>query len=593
MLKRPSLLALFGLCALIFMMRSTGSTKSALTWDVFGYYLYLPAYFIHDDIALQDHGWLDQVMATYEPSSTFYQLVDAEDGARVIKYSSGMAIAYAPFFFTANAIAAPMGYAADGFSEPYRWLVTFGALLYILIGLVVFRRVLLHFFTEGLTAVLLIAIVLGTNYLQLAAFDGTLLTHPFLFTLYAALVLLTIRWHETPRFGTALLIGALIGYITLVRPSEVVCVLIPLLWATQAGFSAKWKAVVQHPLHIIGALVALLIFISPQLFYWHSVTGKWIFYSYVNAGEGLDLASPHVKEFLFSFRKGWFVYTPLMAIASVGLIGLWRSGRNVFWAVVIFLIADVYLISSWTNWWYAGGSFSARAIVPAYVLLAIPLGFLLREFALISWTRTTAMIGVSACVFLNLFQTWQWNNRILSKERMTAGYYVAIFGRTTIPEGADRLLSVDRSSSTDEVLLDTAGYAKRTLFLDNYNDRPDGELLLTQENAFASGPDERFDALTKKDHVWIRATARLWVGDSIVVPPLIVIAFHHEGEAYKYRTETWVIPPEARNEWITKTMDYLSPEVRNVADNMKVYIWNQAGNEQRIDGLRVDVYEPE
>ena len=40
-------------------------------------------------------------------------------------------------------------------------------------------------------------------------------------------------------------------------------------------------------------------------------------------------------------------------------------------------------------------------------------------------------------------------------------------------------------------------------------------------------------------------------------------------------------------------MDYLSPEVRNVADNVKVYIWNQAGNEQRIDDLRVDVYEPE
>ena len=176
---------------------------------------------------------------------------------------------------------------------------------------------------------------------------------------------------------------------------------------------------------------------------------------------------------------------------------------------------------------------------------------------------------------------------------MTAGYYAAIFGRTTIPEGAERLLSVDRSSSTAEFFADSTGYVGRTLFLDNYDDRPNGELILSQDNAFASGPDERYDALTKEDHVWIRATARLWVGDSIVVPPLMVISFHHEGDAYKYRTEPWVIPPDARNEWVTKTMDYLSPEVRNVADNVKVYIWNQAGNEQRIDDLRVDVYEPE
>jgi hypothetical protein len=591
MLERPSLLVLFGLCALMLILRSTGSTKSALTWDVFGYYLYLPAYFIHDDIALQDHAWLDQVMATYEPSSTLYQLVDAKDGARVIKYSSGMAIAYAPFFFAAHAIASPLGYAADGFSEPYRWLVTFGALIYILIGLTLFRRVLMHFFTEGWSAVLLTVIVLGTNYFQLAAFDGTLLTHPFLFTLCAALILLTIKWHERPEFGSAFLIGAVVGFMTLVRPSEVVYVLIPVLWATHAGFLAKWRSVAQVPHHILIALVGLLIFIAPQLFYWHAVTGNWVFYSYVNPGEGLDLGSPHVKEFLFSFRKGWFVYTPLMFLAVTGLISLWHNGRHLFWAVLFFLIADVYLISSWTNWWYAGGSFSARAIVPAYVLLAIPLGFLLRDLATISWARTLAMIGVSACVVLNLFQTWQWNNRILSKERMTAGYYAAIFARTTIPDGAEQLLSVDRSSITQEVFSDTSGYVGRTLFLDNYDDRPNGVRLLDRDDAFASGPDEPFSALTKEDHVWIRATARLWVGDSVVVPPLMVISFHHKGDAYKYRTEPWVIPPDARNEWITKVMDYLSPEVRDVADNVKMYIWNQAGNEQRVDDLRVDVYE--
>ena len=48
--------------------------------------------------------------------------------------------------------------------------------------------------------ILLVLIVLGTNYLHLAALGGTFLTHPFLFTLYAGVLLSTIRWRERPEW---------------------------------------------------------------------------------------------------------------------------------------------------------------------------------------------------------------------------------------------------------------------------------------------------------------------------------------------------------------------------------------------------------
>ena len=591
--SRWSLITVWSLYALLLVLRTTDTVKSALTWDVFGYYLYLPATFIHDDPGLKDHAWLDEVMATYDPSSTLYQLVDGADGSRVVKYSSGMAVVYAPSFFIAHLLAGPLGYPADGFSPPYQYAVVYGTLALIMVGLFLFRRVLLHFFDDRLSALLIAAVVLGTNYLHLAALDGTLLTHPILFTLYAGLVLATIRWHARPSFAMALCMGGAAGLITLVRPSEGVALLIPLLWLPQGGFAAKWKLLRANASHIALAALAFAIAVLPQPLYWHAVTGQWLFYSYVNPGEGFDFTTPHTWNYLFSFRKGWFVYTPLMALAIAGMAVLWKKAWHVFWAIGIFLIIDVYIVSSWTNWWYAGGSFSARSMVPTYVLLAIPLGYLLRASRGSTALRWGLSVAIAGLVLLNLFQTWQWRQGIIGKERMTAKYYAAIFGRTSIPEGASRLMLVDRPIAAEEHLTDTTGYRRRTLYTNTFDDRPDSVYTLGADDPYTPGPDVRFAELTDKDHVWLRTTARLWVGDSILPPPVIVTTFHHDGQTYKYSAAMWSIPEGTRNAWIEVSVDYITPEVRSTADNVKTYIWEQHGNAHRVDDLRVEVFEPE
>lgn len=586
MAQRRSLVTLVLLCALLLALRATQTAKHALTWDVFGYYLYLPATFIHDDVALRDHAWLDEVMVKYDPSSTLYQLVDGPDGTRVIKYSSGMALAYAPWFFVAHVLAEPLGYVPDGFSAPYQYLITYGMLVWVLAGLFLFRKVLLHFFSDGWTAVLLALTVLGTNYLHLASLDGTLLTHPFLFTLYAGLVLATLRWHERPTWMSAAAIGACAGWITLVRPSEGVCVLLPLLWMNSDDFAAKWRMVATQWRQVGLLLAAFLLFTSPQLLYWKSVTGQWLFYSYINPGEGFDFASPHLVDYLFSFRKGWFVYTPLMLLAVVGLHALRQRARHVFWPIVVFLVLDVYVVASWTNWWYAGGSFSARSMVPTYVLLALPLGYLLQN----EW-RKFLLPAAGAFLLLNLFQTWQWNQGILPKERMTGAYYVAVFGRTNVPDGAAALMLVDRPLAEVEELSDESRYAPHTLFAGSFDDRPDSCYTLTAEDPYTPGPDVTFAELTGKDHAWLRVSARLFVTDSTQAPPVIVCTFHHQGQTYKYKTATWDLTSAPKNNWNICTFDYITPEVRSLEDNLKVYIWNQHGGVHWVDDLRVEVFE--
>ena len=585
---RPSLTMAWLLCALLLVLRATEAPKYALGWDVFGYYLYLPATFIHDDIRLQDKAWLDSLMEEYSPSSTLYQLVDVDGGGRMIKYSMGMAVVFAPFFLLAHVLAEPLGFPADGLSAPYHYLITFGCMLYILAGIFIFRRLLLHFFNEKWTAIVLALIVLGTNYLHLAVWDGTLLTHSVLFTLYALLLLATIEWHHKPDLRSAMMIGLSGGMIALIRPPEAIVMLVPLLWAAHS--SRKWRDLIEHPFHSVIVVIAFCMVLLPQGLYWKMMTGDWITNSYANnAGEGFDLWSPHLGNYLFSFRKGWFVYTPLMLLAIFGLPWLWRRQRALFWPLVIYLPLQLWIVSSWTTWWYAGGSFSARSMVPAYVLLAVPLGGLLQQACQHRPSRVLFSTLSIVFILLNLFQTWQWRARIMSKDRMTRDYYFATFGRTSVPAGAEELLLVDRSIAEEGGSFDPDRYqVGRTIF---ESDRS-VEVILSAESPFLPGPELSYRDITKKDHAWIRATAMLWVDSSTTAPPLIVMAFHHEGKNYGYRTTTWELAPGAQG-WIPLTMDHLTPEVRTTEDIFKAYIWNMHGGTHRIKEFRVQVFEPE
>lgn len=590
--RSRSLLTVWALCAILFALRWVQPSTRTLTWDVFGYYLYIPALVIHNDAGLRDRAWLDEVMATYDPSSTLYQLVDGPDGSKVIKYSSGMAVAYAPWFLVAHLLAKPLGFPADGFSPPYQIAITYGLLAWLLVGLFLFRRVLLHYFSDGWAAVLLVLVMLGTNFLHLAALDGTLLTHPFLFTLYAGLLLATIRWHEKPSWQAAIAIGATAGWITLVRPNEGVCVLLPLLWANSDGLAAKWRLVRAHVLHVVLAAIAFVLMASPQLLYWKSVTGQWLFYSYINPGEGFDFASPYTWDYLFSWRKGWFVYTPLALLMVGGLLVLWQRARNLFWPIAALFAINLYITSSWTCWWYAGGSFSARSMMPMYALLALPLGFLLKELTSSRWQKPAfALLGV--VVALNLFQTWQWSANILSKDRMTGAYYAAVFGRTSPPANAEELLLVQRSITGEEQLVDESRYTRHIAYRNTFDDQPDSVFILADEVPFSPGPDIAYRELTGKDHAWLRVSARLWVTDSTSTAPLIVCAFHHEGLSYKYVTRTWDLSTANPNAWNGMRFDYLTPEVRSVQDNVKVYLWNRDGGAHRVDDLQVELFDPQ
>jgi hypothetical protein len=379
--------------------------NEALTFDPLGYYSYLPATFIYHD--LKTCAWQDSIQKKYGVwVGEFLKIPPMHPENRIIKYSSGLALMEMPFFFAAHFLAKPLGFEADGFSKPYQIAISFGGIFMAILGLFYSRKALLRYFSEKTTALALFLIGLGTNFYHYARYDYAH-THVWLFAILAMLVWATIRFYEKPTFFLAAAIGATVGIATLTRPTELVCLMIPLFWGMDFSkkalqnrlffFKNNWKRIV------VAALVAAAILFL-QGIYWKILSGDWFYYSYEN--ERFRFAHPHWKDCLISYRKGWLVYTPMMIFALAGVYFLGKNRSILVIAVFLHTLFNMWCVFSWDCWWY-GGSFGQRAMVESYAILIFPLAAFL-QFALnFEWKRLIFWPIAVFLVLLNFFQSWQ------------------------------------------------------------------------------------------------------------------------------------------------------------------------------------------
>ena len=61
------------------------------------------------------------------------------------------------------------------------------------------------------------------------------------------------------------------------------------------------------------ALMVVLVWV-PQMIYWNEMTGHWLYFSY-GSDERFFFGDPAIIKGLFSYRKGLFIYTPLLLFA--------------------------------------------------------------------------------------------------------------------------------------------------------------------------------------------------------------------------------------------------------------------------------------
>ncbi|NQX91128.1 MAG: hypothetical protein HRT74_03150 [Flavobacteriales bacterium] len=375
-------------------------------------------------------------------------------------------------------------------------------------------------------------------------------------------------------------ISLLIGLGTLIRPTAIVAVLIPLLWGVGTKnslayqlFKHSWKGILR------GFLPAFLI-ISLQLIYWKVVTNKWLFYSYNNAGEGLDLLSPYIFNVLFSYRKGWLLYTPLMIFAICGLAPFLRSKKPYKWSVFTVLIIQFYLAASWTNWWYAE-SFSQRSLIELYALWLIPLGMMLQIIWKSRLLRPVVSLLLIGIVCLNLFQSWQTASFILHPSRTTKGYYWEVFGQTKIPEGAQRHLLFDRAVPRNTCAPEEYSLKKKLHHefpAISVNDSSDLQM-------FHSLLDLNVEDISPEHPSWLMMEVNQPEEPKDL--PDVSISMIHNGNTYGYFQGQidWVYDKKEMV-WRGK-LCYLIPEIQRPGDHLRFQLYNPNPTFFTLDKLRL------
>lgn len=610
--SQPSVQTFFLLCCFLTICRfllplfNLVDVQPAFSGDDFGYYLYLPAYFIHHDTGLHDFSWVRNAISIYHLPADIGQWAMLPTGDYILKFPIGMAVLYTPFFFLGWLYANISGYTIDGFSYPFQVSMIIGNLVFTFTGLWFLRKILLKYFSEWIAAITMILVVLGTNYFQLTTFEGAMPDNA-LFSIFTIIVWLVIRWHENPEWKYSVGASIITGLSILVKPSSAAILLLPVFWGIfdKASTGKKWDLIKRNGLQVIIFFICIILIYFFQMIYLKLHSGNFDYYTYSQTDK-LQLVGPYLPQVLLSFKKGWLIYTPIMILPLIGFYFLAENRKEIFFSTFLFFIIYLLITSSWTIWW-DGDSFGQRSLIASYAILSLPLGFLISAFGKkIAWQKFSISIVIWFLIILNLFQTWQYQDRIIHPSNMTAGYYVRIFGRLTKPPGVSYLL--EGNEDNDLELLKQEHYSVKSTLISYDFGKPSVPfgsgvrnmtgsthkfaLKLDSVNRFSPGLKMSVKKINERHIKGLRVT--VWFYSEIPFrqnPCHIVVTLIHNGLNYRYRACYLEEQNLQAEKWNKLFMDYLVSERADTNDQLIGYIWYKGKHQIFIGDLKFEILE--
>lgn len=539
---------------------------NVISWDVYGYYLYLPSIFKYQDISTFD--FVFNHIKDYPIAGEVYQVYPIRDGVFAPIYTIGMAFIYLPFFLIAHLIAWIGPYPTDTLSLPYQWSIIICSWVNVYLALYFSEKLLNKLALKKWLGLLTLTIIfLGTNLFHYLAYEPGM-PHAYLFSLYAILIYYTVLWHQQPSIKKTIVIGVIISLLSLCRPSEVISLLIPVLYGVynKETLIKKLQLLRQYWKHIICLAIIAFLFALPQVLYWKLGHGDWIFNGYRD--HHFDYLSPHFYEGFFSYRKGWLIYTPIMLLSLVGMFFIPKESqlRSSIW---FFFLLNIYIVFSWHIWWYAS-SFGCRAIIQSYAVLMIPLAFVINKLWSVKMARVLIILFAFSAIILNQFQDWQYRQGILLQDEMTRTYYKASFGKVK----QDR--SLRKYVDSDEKYFGTKRF-KPFIQLENLDTFSSGHQTILPEGfsnkILIEINKENIDTLKGQ---WLSINALLsYQGNAFnkYNAARLVCASNSNGESVKWtgvRFQRFIT--EGETQWVN--FDYKVPDQLTEGDNVECYIWN-------------------
>ena len=338
-------------------------------------------------------------------------------------YAFGTPLLWAPFFLFAHLWLGVLNltgaeYVRDGFFNPYQRAVGIGTLVYGFIALALIYRILCQYYSKRLAAASTLAVTGGSFVVWYLVADSSLAHGTSMF----AVTLFLYTWHQTRGADSVrrwALLGATAGLMSLVRWQNILFVVFPAadaiggLWRSLATSSraADNEAMPDNDLrvgpfipHLVryGAFAgAFIVVFSPQMVFWKIVRGG--FFAMPAGAHGTAWLSPELADVLFSPDRGLFSWTPLLLVASIGLLFFARR-QPYFGGLLIAALALQVYINGTVGW--GGHGFGARRFTNCALIFAIGLAALLQWLrnrpALASALLLTAFVVVNGFAMLGM-----------------------------------------------------------------------------------------------------------------------------------------------------------------------------------------------
>jgi hypothetical protein len=403
-----------GIVLIIYVALFFGIKKPGVEWDRVinsdgkAYYAYLPAIFIYHDLQF---NFVESYESGYYPRdrSAYKEFRMPYDGRIVNKGFPGLALLWVPFFLVAHVLSLILGFPADGYSTLYQYLIAFSALFYLWLGCRMLRKLLLlNGASLDFAAFIPVLIALGTNIIYYTINEGTM-PHVYNFALVAGLALSVTMLFREYRRKWLILSTLLFGLIVIVRPVNGLFVLTLPFWAgNPTNFKKTISLLFRDTKGIIESSISLLLVLAIPVILWYLQTGHAFVYSY--GDEHFIFTRPETGKLLFSYEKGWLVYTPLAVLGFLGLIPIYRQSKTGFASLLVFWLVFIYISSCWWVWDYTS-RFSQRIFIDFYGILAIMLLFAFEALRPMKLVFRVGMMGILLVIVLNLmqyYQSWKW-----------------------------------------------------------------------------------------------------------------------------------------------------------------------------------------
>lgn len=370
-----------------------------LIWsDMEGYYTYLPSVFIYNDFVKE------------AVKDTTYIKPHPVTGKIYTKYTCGVAMLEMPFFLATHLYAKITHQLANGKNAVYGRGLAWAGLFYLWMALFILYSYCINYFHKKNVLIALGGLVLGTNLFYYSFFQPAM-SHVYSFFLFSAFIYMTDKLinNSKPQQNQLLfwvLFGLTFGLICLVRPTNIIVILIPFyLWYKTTQDKMFW---LKNNYYYILAAISMVFLISiPQLLFWKYITGSYLTYSYGHESFKYWM-EPKLLRVLFDPWNGWILYSPIVILPFMFLIK-GRYSNQYFERIYLYIfILATYIFASWWAWWF-GGAFGHRSFVEYLALLALPFAGLLQSVQDSKWKYYSLILFMALLCYYNLGLTYAYN----------------------------------------------------------------------------------------------------------------------------------------------------------------------------------------